>query len=181
MKIWPRNSRLYLLALTLLLLFVSCSCSPQAKEESFHCFICDGLPYHAPCVVNLSTGRVLELSVYDNDPAKQGELAGNQTKGHFEFIGGDGMVAMKDAGYSCSINTPSDSAEMNPALFCDVCLEALSQVQNNGIVLADLYDLQDPHFYAIETAAEHSFRCYDIQIVTQENGQHHITVTGTLS
>lgn len=177
LRIWLQNNLRFLLAVFILLLFGSCS--RQAEEERFHCSICDGLPYHAPCVVNLSTGRILELSVYDNDPARQGELAETQTTGHFGFIGGDGMIAMKDAGCSCSINIPSDSVEINPALFCNACLEALNQVPNNGVVLADLYDPQAPQYYVIEVGAEYSLRCYEIHITQRDEGGVQVTVNGT--
>ena len=34
------------------------------------CAICDSIPYHAPALVNLATGEVGELTVYEPHPFK---------------------------------------------------------------------------------------------------------------
>lgn len=179
LRIWLRNNYFPLIVPVFLILFVFCSCSLQAEEISFHCSICDGLPYHAPCVVNLSTGRILELSVYDNDPVRQGELAESQTSGYFSFTGSAGMVAMKDAGVSCWVNIPTSALDINTNLFCKTCLEELSMVSYNGVVLADLYDPQTPQYYVIEVDAEYSLRCYEIHITQINESSVQITVNGT--
>lgn len=39
--------------------------------ESEICSVCqerDGIRYHAPVLVNLNTGKIWELKIYDNDP-----------------------------------------------------------------------------------------------------------------
>lgn len=181
LRIWLRKTRKALSTLTAIFLIVLSSCGLKESEVEFHCYICDSLPYHAPCVINLSTGRVLELAVYDNDPVRQGELAESQTSGYFSFTGSAGMVAMKDAGRSCSINIPSDPVEINPSLFCNTCLEALNQFSNNGIVLADLYDLANIHYYIIEEGTEYSLRDYKITITLDADSEIQILVTGTMS
>ena len=40
------------------------------------CALCgEGMPYHAPCLINLSTGQLGELKVYDSHPSLLGEIA----------------------------------------------------------------------------------------------------------
>lgn len=53
---------------------------------------------------------------------------------------------------------------MNAALFCDNCKTAIADIQSQGIVLADLYDLERIRYYPIEKGADYSFRDYLINI-----------------
>lgn len=179
LRISLKKTRKALSTLTAIIPMVLCSCGLKEPEVEFHCYICDSLPYHAPCVVNLSTGRVLELAVYDNDPVIQGKLAENQTSGYFSFTGNAGMVAMKDAGVSCWVNIPTSALDINTDLFCKTCLEELSMVSYNGVVLADLYDPQTPQYYVIEVDAEYSLRCYEIHITPRDEGGIQIIVNGS--
>ena len=44
-----------------LLLFTGCSSDIPESEE---CALCDAFPRHAPCLVDLNTGDVKELDIY---------------------------------------------------------------------------------------------------------------------
>ena len=46
------------------------------------CAICESIPYHAPALVNLATGEVGELTVYEPHPFKVAELNPYQKVGH---------------------------------------------------------------------------------------------------
>ena len=49
------------------------------------CALCGGgIPYHAPVLVNLSTGEAGEIRVYDPDPRHRYELAEEQSTGTAE-------------------------------------------------------------------------------------------------
>ena len=52
------------------------------------CVLCrngEGAKIHAPCIVNLSTGEVAELSVYESHPTEPGEVSTELKKGYFSF------------------------------------------------------------------------------------------------
>ena len=149
-------------------------------NNTFRCRICEGLPFHAPCLIDLSTGDVLELSVFDNDPVRQGELSDIQSTGNFSFTMSGGMLAAKDAGYSCQASISLEPKTANTALFCEACKEELSNTPNTGIVLADLYDLENIQYYIIEENAEYLFRDYKISIERHTNTEELlIFVTGS--
>lgn len=42
---------------------------PCCAEKTVHCRLCKGIPYEAPCLVDLSTGQVVELTV-TKDPGR---------------------------------------------------------------------------------------------------------------
>lgn len=145
-----------------------------------HCYICEGLSYHAPCLIDLSTGHILELSVYDNDPITQGKLAKDQTTGHISFTMSGDMLAITDAGNSAQISISTVPKDMNVDLFCDACQQAIHSLPNSGIVLADLYEREHIRYYILEDGSEYSFRDYMISIEQyNDNSKLQITVHGT--
>ena len=152
----------------------------RSPNRNFHCYVCEGLRYHAPCLLDLSTGNILELSVYENDPTTQGELAQNQTTGNFSFMRSGSMTAARDAGVSCSATIPSSSRTIDDTLFCEACRNAMECVPSSGIALADLYDLENIQYFVIEDGANYSFRDYQINIKKKtDSTQLQITVLGT--
>lgn len=160
----------HLILVTLLTLLSSLyGCGTTNAIAAKHCYICEGLSYHAPCLINLSTGDILELSIYDNDPIDQGELAKVQMTGHISFTMCGGMLAIVDAGNHAQISIPPDQKTMNIELFCEACQQALHSISNRGIVLADLYDLGHIQYYVLERGAEYAFRDYAISIEQQND------------
>ena len=152
----------------------------RRPNPNSHCYVCEGLRYHAPCLLDLSTGNILELSVYENDPITQGELAQNQTTGNFSFMRSGNMTAARNTGVSCSATIPPISQKMDCSLFCEACRSAMECVPNSGIVLADLYDLGNIQYFTLEDGANYSFRDYQIHIEKKtDSTQLEITVLGT--
>lgn len=152
-----------------LFLYSLSGCCITDTQHNPRCYICESMPYHAPCLIDLSTGHILELSVYDNDPITQGKLAKDQTTGHVSFTMSGGMLAITDAGNSAQTTIPTDPRTMNVNLFCHACQQAIHSIPNNGIVLADLYELEHIRYYIIEVGAEYSFRDYTIKIEQRDD------------
>lgn len=49
------------------------------------CGLCrnnEGVKIHAPCIINLATGEVAELAIYDPHPTEIGEVTETPKKGH---------------------------------------------------------------------------------------------------
>ena len=152
------------------------------------CALCgsgSGISYHAPVVVNLSTGESGELRVYDPDPYRRNEIAEEQSTGTFSFLDVAGIMGYRDTcGHSSHVTLPKDRewTQIDPALFCHDCRALLTDTATEGYVLADLYNLSDITTYAIKNGAKYTIRDYDISISTQEEPSGlSINVTGLLS
>ena len=83
--------------------------------ESERCAICDSIPFHAPALVNLETGEVGELEVYEPHLFKVAELNEYQQGGTFSFIHATGLLDLKDPGKPVAFEIHID---MNHAFRC---------------------------------------------------------------
>lgn len=170
------------MALVIALLVVLCACSTDSTPEPERCSLCDDLPCHAPCIINLSTGEKLELDVYEPHPFLVGEIAEEQRGGYFSFVRGAGVEGYKLGAESVTITIPVKSAKMDQQFFCNACRELLADHTNSGYVLIDLKDTDAPVIYGISADASYSFRCYDITIQELvEDKKYEITITGMLN
>ena len=148
------------------------------------CALCgNGIPYHAPVLVNLSTGEAGELRVYDPDPRHPYEPAEEQSTGTFSFLHIAGLTGYRDTcNHSCCVTLPETDAPIAPAFFCRACRPMLADTATEGFILADLYNLSDITAYAIKDGAKHTIRDYDISISAQaEPGGLSIHVAGLLT
>lgn len=100
-----------------------------------HCYLCEGIPRGAPCVVDLATGDIAELSTDSNNGAMSWQFIGSL---HVTHTPGTASVAI-----------PAETQSVNKELFCDDCLAVINAVSNNGYILADLSDLQNIQVYPI--------------------------------
>ena len=171
-----------IMALVITLLVLLCACSMGSTPEPERCSLCDDLPRHAPCIINLSTGEKLELDVYEPHPFLVGEIAEEQRGGYFSFVRGAGVEGYKLGAESITITIPVKSAKMDEQFFCNTCRELLADHTNRGYVLIDLKDTDAPVIYGIDADASYSFRCYDISVKElKEDEKYEITIIGTLN
>lgn len=167
-----------LIALSIFSLY-GCSASDKIPDE--HCYLCEGLRHHAPCLVNLSTGEILELAVYDSDPIQQGELSQTQTTGFYAFTMIDGVVAIRNAGIACSASLSSSSNDFEEYFFCDTCTTKILAVSDYGYVLADLYNLTNIQLFSLTANSNFTLRNYDISVFADtDKNEVEIEVRGTL-
>lgn len=157
-----------------------------ATPEPEVCALCgeggDSMWYHAPCVLDLSTGLVTELTVYDPHRSLVGEIAEEQQTGTLGLLQHGGLTVMQDT-YSrtSSVTLPREQVQMAPSFFCRNCRGLLSEAAREGYVLLDLHDLQHITAYPIAVGAEYEIRDYTVSIWRAE-GRHgfDITVQGHL-
>lgn len=149
--------RAYLIILPLLLLLLS-GCVKS------HCYLCGSPPYEAPCLVDLATGNIGELSVGDNQGARSIQLIGDATV----------MIDPRIAKAEISDNARA----VNEALFCENCLIAISQVQNHGYVIADLSKPASVSLYPAQLPGNYDIRDYFVT-VTESDGTFRIAVAKT--
>ena len=145
------------------------------------CSLCTGLSCHAPCLINLSTGEVGELSIYKPHPTKVGQIADEQPGGTWSYVSCVGATGIRDTDFqTIELRIPHDSKPMNRFRFCHSCRKILSDYKDESFVLADLSDRSAPVLYQIKHQAEYTFRCYDISISEHASG-YSIDIQGTFS
>ena len=117
-------------------------------------------------IVNLSTGEVSEMRVYD--PSKTGrnnEISKIQTTGTFSFIYCAGITGIRDTCWHiCKVEIPADAKHMVPSYFCSECRERLSASKKQGFVIADFYDTDSFELFEIVDGATYAIRDYEVTI-----------------
>ena len=150
-------------------------------QEPKQCSICCCLPRHAPCIINLYTGELLELDIYDPHPFLVGEIADEQRGGFFSLVNGASVNGYKVGAESVTITIPIKSNRLQQKHFCNSCRDLLAACASYGYVLVDLKDTSRPVIYPIKGDNEMSFRCYDIAIKEiKAEEKYEITISGTL-
>ena len=150
------------------------------------CAVCEegnGNRYHAPVLVNLSTGTMRELEIYDRDPRRPWEVAEEQRWDDwvFAFIDGNATMSWSSEDHKNIADIGENIGKIAPALFCHDCRALLADTATEGYALLDLYDLEDIHAYAVEAGAEYTIRDYTVSVYKdKENGGLKVEVTGHL-
>lgn len=157
------------------------ACGTEVPEPD-RCALCDDLPRHAPCIINLSTGELLELDVYESHPFLVGEIAEEQRGGYFSFVRGAGVEGYKLGAESVTITVPVNADILDQKHFCSSCRELVTDYDKQGYALVDLKDIQAPVLYAINADTKVAFRCYEISVQeNKEDGKYEISIIGTLN
>ena len=165
------------IAVILILIFARAILSAPEPER---CAICDSIPMHAPALVNLATGEVGELAVYEPHPFKVAELNEYQQGGTFSFIYVAGLNGYSDtANWETHITIPTDENEYEEKFFCKACRERISGHTEKGFLLLDLRTPESFGILSIDSAQMQSVRCYEIQ-TKQDPDEIEIIVHGTL-
>lgn len=160
-------------------LILTCMLNPAEPER---CAICTGLKRHAPCLLNLSTGKILELELYEPHPYKVGEIADQQNNSTFSYIRFAGIRGTKITNpWEISIKIPPKGDRIQRKYYCQDCRKMLSK-NNQGYVILDLYTPSNPTVLPIHDGAEYSIRCYSLSIkMDKESQQYEANIVGTLN
>lgn len=149
--------------------------------EPDQCALCDSAPCHAPCLVNLSTGEVGELTVYEPHPFKAGELWEYQQGGTFRFLTVAGVTGYRDtARWESHISIPIEQNEYEEKYFCKSCRDKLQPFSQTGFVFADLRLPSEPEIYFIQNNCEIKMENYLIHMERNESNQYEVTVIGNI-
>lgn len=157
-----------------------------ASTEPKICALCgsgDGTAYHAPCLLNLATGKMGEMRVFDYRPESSLELSERQQTGTFSFLYIDGEVsAYRDTcNQSSHATLPVELPSMKKRLFCQKCRALLSSANSSGYVLVDLYDLDAIQIFPISAGDKYEIRNYSVAITNHnETGQLSVDIMGHL-
>lgn len=177
MKIWLKRISTILLIALLLCTAWQCLVPPSSEE----CSICLFIKSHAPCLLNLSTGEIGELALYEPHRTKVGELAEVQQGGTFGFFYAAGTKGTRTTNpWVLNIRVPMEGERIRKSHFCQKCRELLERY-DHGYVLIDLYDKTKPTIYPILADAAYGLRCYAITMAPKYIGkEYEITIKGTL-
>lgn len=148
------------------------------------CALCGGRSYHAPCVLELSTGTLTELAIYAPDPLHLEELAEEQNMDvHVFCLAGDGWVTLTVQRtlerQRCSARVPASGAPMDRSLFCRDCRRAVAQAAGRGFVLLDLRNTGAITAYPLAPNALYTIRDYTVSI-TEGGGEYTVEASAEL-
>ena len=143
----------------------------DADYEPEICALCgSGMKYHAPVILDLSTGEVAEMQVYEPHPYLVGEIAEEQTTGYMGLSMSAGIMMYTNPGRSCRATLPENNEKMKESLYCGACRAVLSAAATKGYVLVDMYDPEHIRAYPIANGKEYSIRGYKASIAVGGTG-----------
>lgn len=171
----------YMIIASLCFLIIGSVILAMNTLEPDHCSLCEHPPTHAPCLVNLQTGEVGELTVYDPHPFKSDELADNQYGGYFSFLSVAGLTGYRDtARWETHLSIPVGEYSYDDKFFCDACRSLLKGCSNIGFAIADIKVSGATIVYTIVGDTSFNFRCYEIDVEKRGKEDCEIVVKGTL-
>ena len=161
------------------LVFISILLFTQEEKD---CCLCNSFRFHAPCLIDLEKGDLIELDLYFPHETKVAELAEvqpNMSTFSFVHLGNITGTKLTDSKV-IEFGVPIADKTYNPAL-CKDCRELLQAGYKGRYVLADLYDMEIKELIPIVANTSIDLRCYEITMVeNREKNEINVTIQGTL-
>ena len=171
----------YIFPVIAVILILICLITILPAPNPKRCAICDSIPMHAPALVNLATGEVGELTVYEPHPFKVAELNEYQQGGTFSFIYVAGLNGYSDtANWETHITIPTNENEYEEKHFCKSCRDKITDHTESGYLLLDLRTPKSFSIFPMCPNEIYNIRCYEIR-TEQKNSDIEIVVYGLLS
>ena len=162
----------------MLLLFTGCSADVPASKE---CVLCNAFPRHAPCLVDLNSGKFCELEIYQPHHTKVAELSDEQYGGYMSLVQFGDINGILLGADRVELEAPIKSTGIQDSLFCKDCRKLLKDSNCQGYILADLRTPATPSVWTIKDGISFSVRCYEIDITAADDSETLIVVMrGTL-
>lgn len=152
------------------------------NREEKDCCLCDSFRYHAPCLIDLETGDMIELDLYLPHETNVAELAREQPEaGTFSFIKLGNVSGTKQTGSkTAELEIPLADSSIAPAL-CKDCRKLLQPGYTGRYVLADLYELEAKTLIPIADGTKVEMRCYQLSMTrSKESNRIIVSIQGTL-
>ena len=142
--------------------------------------MCNSFLYHAPCLIDLETGNLIELDLYFPHETKAAELVDPQPQiDTFLFVHLGDVTGTKLTGSKViEIDIPIAELQSDLAL-CELCRGQIHGSVINRYMLADLYDRDNKNLIPIQAGLAIDLRCYRITTQKEEDILK-IFVKGTL-
>lgn len=154
-------------------------------REPYVCCVCSSFRYHAPCLIDLKTGSIMELDVYFSHPTKVAELADPQPEqSTISFVQLGNASGCRDTGNRrVEVSIPRGDKTYTPAL-CRQCKEKLGSFHFGRYVLADLYaplhDNENKQLLPITNGLDITLRCYTITACRERGNTLKLVIQGNL-
>lgn len=130
---------------------------------------------HAPCLLELSSGEMVEIALYQPHHTKAAETVPEETPWVMKFFPvGKARGWADTANQIGCIELPKGISLMGRSQFCHSCRKLLRGYAFAGYVIVDTYELHKPEVYPITDGASYEMRCYK---VTVEKVDEVMTVT----
>ncbi len=170
-----------LIAITVMFLMLLTGCNSDIPEPA-ECVLCDAFPRHAPCLVDLNTGELRELEIYQPHHTKVAELSDEQYGGYMSLISLGEISGILLGADRVELEAPVKVSGMLDGIFCEGCCKLLKDNKCQGYILADLRIPKTPAVWRIEDGTSFSVRCYEVEIIkSDEAGKLKIIMNGTLN
>lgn len=168
------------IAMSVLLLLLFSGCGSEIPDPA-ECVLCDAFPRHAPCLVDLNSGELRELAIYQPHHTKVAELSDEQRGGYMSLVSFGEISGILLGTDRVELKAPANASGLSEGIFCKECRQMLKDNMCKGYILADLRAPHTPAVWRIEDGTSLSVRCYDVEISkSDEAGKLNIVMTGTL-
>lgn len=145
------------------------------------CPVCTAPEEHAPCLLDIRTGKIDSLNLYEYSEIDWNTPAKYQRGGYAVLINfGDATgIRMTDPWY-LQLRITAKPTSVPKGMYCRSCQEKLS-AKECGFAILDVGTTHSPEIYEVCMGAEYSFRCYDISVEEDSLVQGlSLTINGTL-
>lgn len=154
--------------------------------EPEHCALCGhGMKYHAPVILQLNTGLLVELQVYDPQTsrdtgyAEAGEIAEDQVTDVLGVMHIGDLTVTRSAGTQTShAALPADSFSTDWTLFCNKCRALIAQAGAENYALVDLYAPEYPIVYPVNVNEQVEIWNYSVETSGSKGKPINIDVRG---
>ena len=168
------------IAIIVFLLFLLAGCDNNSPD-SIECVLCTAFPRHAPCLVDLNSGEILELNIYQPHHTKVAELSDEQYGGYMSLVQFGEISGILLGADRVELIAPTKTTGICESLFCESCRILLNDNKCQGYILADLRNPEDPSVWQIAEGISATVRCYEIDITASGDSRDLLIVMkGTL-
>ena len=168
--------------LSAVLVIAALSLSGCNTDDSIDCCLCGSFRYHAPCLIDLETGDMIELDLYYPHETKVEELADSQPEmGTFSFVKLGEVAGTKFTDSKIvELDVPKPDKIRNVAL-CKECKNFPPKSYSYQYTLADLYDRENKILIPLEEGTVLRLHCYEISVsYNEETDGIYVNIQGIL-
>lgn len=146
------------------------------------CALCGEITrHHALYLIDLSTGEMDKLTVYEADLSRPWEILpmDRQPTGTFNFQPCAGLMGVRDTSlHTFAVTLPEERKLINPAHFCQNCRTLLAGIELEGYVILNHYDLNHVRAYPVHKNSNQVIRDYRVTVDKGKGGTWTLCVTG---